>query len=194
MSQLPTQIHIAPIGWDGVPRAAGPLPGSGLDCVDPRTQSPLVCAQADILAGLPPEMVELLDGLHPHFKPFGGFWTSSLQANGRSAWEEFKSYRAGRQGRWMFEVAGSPRILTIQDDSDVLRLLGRDGGGKVRTADAKPFWALVAAEWDAVHVPEDHDHRGCLHYWDVESTVWLRPDKHLRLVSHAPIRNSRAKD
>ncbi len=184
MQPLPRQVHIAPATWNGIPEASVPamMPGSGADIHE------------TLMAGAPPEIQEMILSFRPDFKPEGGFWTSSLLPGGGSAWEDFTGRRPDAEPtRFLFDVVGTPRILVLEDDADVLRALGRQEDGRVTNGDTRTFWELVAREWDAVHVPEHHSRRGCLYPWDVESTVWLRPDLHLRAAGREPVPRPRSR-
>lgn len=123
------------------------------------------------------------------FKPQGvGFWTCSSRDGDAGEWSRagaFRSRAAEHPTEFRYQVVGQPRIIEFGCDADILglaRSIHPLANAEFRLRDIAPFWQAVARHYDAVHVPIGHERRGLLMLWDVESTLWLRPTQHLRLV------------
>lgn len=139
----------------------------------------------------------------PDFKPAWGFWTSSRIEDGQSEWSRAaKSMGIGRGTvPYEFQVVNQPRVLQLCDDDDVRSLMGQYGeelftlnmifeatdftqssyrrledswSANLRT------WRAVTRDYDAVHVPDCFSRASALRSWDVESTVWFRPNNFLK--------------
>lgn len=187
MAPIARQVHLASSDWNCVLEAStvrASYPADSFDAIER-------------LPGLTPELAAAIRSVREMsigmlFKPEGGFWTSSeLASKEGSAWEAF----AGRVGlgpsnpaAFVFEVVGAPRILEIADEDDVLagmRAIGLPGHRSIEGF--ARFWSQAPEAWDAVRVPHHHRHAGLLNMWDVESTVWFRPDRHLALVARREV-------
>ena len=180
---LGVQSHLCAASWDGLLRDAAS------DVASTGTGMPLGALDA-----LPPEVSALIESMRPLFKPQGGFWTSTADGSGVSAWErcERDFLRSGaRQDRLLYEVTGRPRILVLRDDRDVTAATGVPEGHPVGMRVAEAFWRRAPSEWDAVHVPADHVHDSCLNSWDTESTVWFRPDLFLAEIGRSAVHRMR---
>lgn len=166
------QVHIGAGGWNGV-----------------LEDRPLAFEDYDF----PP--IPGLDALiAPLFKPQGtGFWTSTTAGADSGAWSRAGAF-AGRRTpdatEFLYRVVGGPRMVAFSGNEDILRLareLGIATSAPLTASDIAPFWCAVAGRFDAVHVPANHQRRGLLMTWDVESTLWFRPHQHLRLVGRRPL-------
>ena len=132
----------------------------------------------------------------PGYKPPAAFWTSTLREDGTTPWREYLGgIDCSADACFVFEVVGEPRVLMLRTDDD-LQAAARNLGMEAEAewlprlwdrAVMEAFWDKMAEVYDAIHVPEKHDRFGCLNGWDCESTAWLRPADHLRLVAIKPV-------
>lgn len=192
MSDLPPQVHLGSQDWDAALLPARPLASGGLRHIDAMMALMREPGAPPLLGAASGFHARLLAGV---FKPDGGFWTSSLRGDGTSAWEGM-ARAIGRVPRgaalFDFEVVGAPRLLELRDEDDVSRALRGIGlDGHLSGAAIARFWQAAPDTWDAIRVPDDHRHAGILNMWDVESTVWFRPDLHLRLAGRRALQGRR---
>ena len=156
--------------------------------------------------GVPYDVGPHIDMPLAFFKPIWGFWTSTDKGDG-GQWKKFSDRTFGKRRKKLFhyEVVGNPNILVLDGDRAVRDLLTRldidfvtveeaievmqtdreEGEKMFRRSQESSDGFNRAIEWlaanhDAVHVPEHHSRAGHLQTWDVESTIWFRPAAFLR--------------
>lgn len=136
-------------------------------------------------------------------KPTAALWTSTLMTNADTVWQA--SHGSNEAGPhygptvlWNIRVADSARVFEVRSPVEWATLArdyasptvayrwSADGSRTADLARVDPDWALVARDWDAVHLSlggllTAHDvpvraggSVAELRGWDSESTVWFR--------------------
>jgi len=159
-----------------------------------RTQGPLVCLDTQLVeihrqSGEPqadkiePIRNSLNEQIPGHAIPLGGFWTSTVDAAGNSAWIS----KPGNDNHYLLFPKPS-RVYAIDSFSDVEKLVEQYALQREDIALEVIDWPAVAANYDAVHLTnsgledcwrvghedEDNVHAASFETWDCESTLWFR--------------------
>jgi hypothetical protein len=110
----------------------------------------------------------------PYFgKPYGGFWTSTLDGDFATAWSDFlcsdfTSRNVGSKAA-VFSIAPNAKIYDIKNVDAYYELMERY---PLETEKGTLLdWVAISQDFDAVHA-------SCYfpRYWDIESTVWFNLD------------------
>lgn len=111
----------------------------------------------------------------PSEKPFGGFWTSSLETYGSDwmAWlrSDMPEWLNTSNGFWLLTVSPSAKVFQVNGNSDRNELFARYGlpNEKAYGGDMAIDFAKFFEDYDGLH-----DTGRNLRFWDVESTCWAR--------------------